>query len=110
MDQLLDAVNPENSLVAKLGILAIDITGDLGAKVKSELRVPSGVIVVGRAAELITPETGLQAGDVIHQLNTTRIDSVAGLRSGLDALKTGDPVVLQIEREDGLMYVGFEME
>jgi serine protease Do len=110
MDQLVDAVNSENSLVTKLGILAIDITGDLGAKVKSELRVPSGVIVVGRAAELITPETGLQAGDVIHQMNTTSIDSVAKLRSTLDALKTGDPVVLQIERDDGLMYVSFEME
>ncbi|HKS73554.1 MAG TPA: trypsin-like peptidase domain-containing protein [Terriglobales bacterium] len=110
MDQLMDAVNPENSLVAKLGVLAIDISGDLGSKVKSELRIPSGVIVVGRAAELITPETGLQAGDVIHQLNMTHIDSVAQLRSGLDALKSGDPVVLQIEREDGLMYVSFEME
>ncbi len=110
MDQMLDAVNPENSLIPKLGVLAIDITGDLGAKLKSELRIPSGVIVVGRAAELITPETGLQAGDVIHQLNTTRIDSVATLRSGLDALKTGDPVVLQVEREGGLLYVSFEME
>ena len=110
MDQLLDAVNPENSLVARLGVLAIDISGDLGSKVKSELRIPSGVIVVGRAAELITPETGLEAGDVIHQLNTTHIDSVAQLRSGLDALKTGDPIVLQVEREGGLLYVSFEME
>ncbi len=110
MDQLLDAVNPENSLIPKLGVLAIDISGDLGTKLKSELRIPSGVIVVGRAAELITPETGLQAGDVIHQLNTSSIESVAALRSGLDGLKTGDPVVLQIEREGGLMYVGFEME
>jgi len=110
MDQLLDAVNPENSLVARLGVLAIDISGDLAAKVKSELRIPSGVIVVGRAAELITPETGLQAGDVIHQLNTTHIDTVAQLRSGLDALKREAPVVLQIERDGGLMYVSFEME
>ncbi len=110
MDQLLDAVNPENSLIAKLGVLAIDISGDVGAKVKSELRIPSGVIIVGRAADLITPETGLQSGDVIHQLNTTRIDSVATLRSALDGLKSGDPVVLQVERDDGLMYVSFEME
>jgi len=110
MDQILDAVNPENSLISKLGVLAIDISGDLGTKVKSELRIPSGVIVVGRAAELITPESGLQAGDVIHQLNTTRVDSVATLRSGLDALKAGDPVVLQVEREGGLLYVSFEME
>jgi serine protease Do len=59
---------------------------------------------------LITPDTGLQAGDVIHQLNTTPIDSVATLRNAIGALKTGDPVVLQVERDDGLSYVSFEME
>jgi len=32
------------------------------------------------------------------------------LRAALDQLKTGDPVVLQVERSDGLMYVSFEME
>jgi len=110
MDQLLDAVNPENSLVPKFGVLAIDLTGELGSKLSSALRIPSGVVVVGRAADLITPDTGLQAGDVIHQLNTTPIDSMATLRTTIAALKTGDPVVLQIERDDGLSYVSFEME
>ena len=110
MDQLLDAVNPENSLIPKLGVLAIDLTGDLGTKLSSELRIPTGVIVVGRAADLITPETGLQSGDVIHQLNTTPIDSVKTLRAAVNQLKAGDPAVLQIERADELMYVSFEME
>ena len=110
MDQLLDAVNPENSLVPKLGILAIDISGEIGTKLSSVLRIPSGVVVVGRAADLITPDTGLQAGDVIHQLNTTPIDSLATLRTAIGSLKVGDPVVLQVERDDGLTYVSFEME
>ena len=110
MDQLLDAVNPENSLVPKLGVLAIDLTGELGAKLGSALRIPSGVVVIGRAADLITPDTGLQAGDVIHQLNSIPIDSIATLRSAIASLKSGDPVVLQVERADGLSYVSFEME
>ena len=110
MDQLLDAVNPENSLVPKLGVLAIDLTGELGSRLSSALRIPSGVVIVGRAADLITPDTGLQAGDVIHQLNTTPIDSTATLRDAITSLKTGDPVVLQVERDDGLSYVSFEME
>jgi len=33
-----------------------------------------------------------------------------GLRAAVGALKTGDPVVLQVERDGGLMYVSFEME
>jgi serine protease Do len=109
MDELLDAVNPENSLVPRLGVLAIDITVDLKARFGS-LRIPSGVIVVGRAADLIMPDTGLQAGDVIHQLNTTPIDSMDTLRAAVGALKAGDAVVLQIERGGGLLWVSFEME
>jgi serine protease Do len=109
MDELLDTVNPENSLVPRLGVLAIDITVDLKSRLGS-MRLPSGVIVVGRAADLIMPDTGLQAGDVIHQLNTTPIDSMDTLRAAVGALKAGDAVVLQIERGGGLLWVSFEME
>ncbi|HTW57016.1 MAG TPA: trypsin-like peptidase domain-containing protein [Terriglobales bacterium] len=110
MDQLLDAINPENSLVPRLGVLGIDLTPGLRAQLGSELRIPSGVIVVGRAADLITPDTGLQAADIIHQLNTTPIDSMETLRKAVSALKTGDPVVLQVERDNGLMYLSFELD
>jgi serine protease Do len=109
MDQLFDAADPEKSLVPRLGILAVDLTGDLHKQATS-LRIPSGVVVLGRAADLITPDTGLQTGDVIHALNTTAITSMDGLRSTVLALKTGDPVVLQVERSDGLTYLSFEME
>jgi serine protease Do len=109
MDELLDAVNPENSLIPRLGVLAIDLTADLRPQLGS-LRIPSGVVVVGRTADLIMPDTGLQAGDIIHQLNTMPVDSVDTLRKGLGALKSGDPVALQVERDDGLTYVSFEIE
>jgi serine protease Do len=108
MDELLDAINPDNSLVPRLGVLGMDLTDNLRSRLN--LRIPSGVVVVGRAVDLIMPDTGLQAGDVIHSLNTTPIDSMEALRAAVDKLKTGDPVVLQVERSDGLMYVSFEME
>src|SRR5580693_4455993 len=109
MDQLLDAANPDKSLVPRLGVLAIDLTDDLRSAIDN-LRISSGVLVIGRAADLILPDTGLQAGDVIHQLNTIPIDSMDTLRASLAKLKTGDPVVIQLERDNGLMYVSFEME
>src|ERR1700685_82707 len=109
MDQLLDAAHPDKSLVPRLGVLAIDLTDDLRSAIDN-LRISSGVLVIGRAADLILPDTGLQAGDVIHQLNTTPIDSMDALRGLLANLKTGDPVVIQLERDSGLMYVSFEME
>ncbi len=109
MDQLFDAADPEQSLISRLGILAVDLTSELRSQISS-LRISSGVVVLGRAADLITPDTGLQTGDVIHALNTTPISSMDGLRAAVRALKTGDPVVLQVERTDGLTYLSFEME
>jgi serine protease Do len=109
MDQLLDAVNPENSLVPRLGVLGIDLTQDLRSQLGG-LRIPSGVVVVGRAADLILPDTGLQAGDIIHQINTIPIDSMEALRNAVNTLKTGDAVVLQVERDDGLQYLSFELD
>jgi len=108
MDELLDAVNTDTSLIPRLGILGIDLTSELRSRLN--LRIPSGVIVVGRAVDLLMADTGLQAGDVIHQLNQSPIDNMETLRSAATKLKTGDSVVLQVEREDGLMYLSFEME
>ena len=110
MDQLLDSINPENSLIPRLGVLGIDLSPELRTQLSSELRIPSGVVVVGRAADLIMPDTGLEAGDIIHRLNTTSIDSMDVLRTAVGALKTGDPVVLQVERDSGLLYVSFELD
>jgi serine protease Do len=109
MDQLFDAANAEKDIVPRLGILAIDLTPDLRSRIGT-LRIYSGVIVLGRAADLIMPDTGLQTGDVIHALNTTAIPDMATLRTAVMALKPGDPVVIQVERSDGLTYLSFEME
>jgi serine protease Do len=109
MDQLFDAADPEKSLISRLGILAADLTPDVLKQV-GPLRIGSGVVVLGRAVDLITPDTGLQTGDIIHALNTAPINSMDALRASVVSLKTGDPVVLQVERSDGLTYLGFEME
>ncbi len=109
MDQLFDAADPEKSLVPRLGIVALELSDELRNKIGT-LRLPFGVIVLGRAADLTTPETGLQTGDVIHALNTTPITSLDVLRTAVESLKVGDPVVLQVERSDGLTYLSFEME
>jgi serine protease Do len=109
MDQLFDAADPEQNLVPRLGILATELTSELRSQIGT-MRIPSGVVVLGRAADLILPDTGLQTGDIIHALNTTSIPDMATLRAAVLRLKTGDPVVMQVERSDGLTYLSFEME
>jgi serine protease Do len=108
MDLLMDATDPDKSLVPRLGVLVLDITDQIRSAIT--LRSPSGVIVVGRAANLIVSDSGLQTGDIIHSLNTKPIDSVETLRSAVRELKPGAAVVLQIERDGGLQYLPFEME
>lgn len=109
MDKLMDAVDPDQSLVRRLGILAVDLNDQLRSMFSS-LRISSGVVVIARAADLIGPETGLKTGDVIHSVNTTPVDSLNALRATLRGLKPNAPVVLQVERDGQLQWLPFEME
>ena len=110
MDAMADLADPKTSLIPRLGILAFPLTDQLRATLGDSLRIPSGVVVLARTAELVGPETGLRQGDVIHTLNQKRIDSVDALRLAVHQLHAGDPVAMQIERDGGLQYVAFEME
>jgi len=109
MDKLTDAVDPDTSLVQRLGVLAIDLNDQLRSALGG-LRTPSGVLVVARAADLLGPETGLKTGDVIHSVNGVPVDSVDSLRSMLNAKKPNASVVLQVERDSGLQWLAFELE
>jgi serine protease Do len=107
-DDLADLVNPEKSLVPQLGILGVEINAKISGLL-SELRMNSGVLVAARAAGA-TVETGLRAGDVIHSLNGTAIATLDQLRAALRVLKPGDSVALQLERDEELMYIAFDLD
>ncbi len=109
MDALPDLANPRDNLVARLGILALDLNDDLRS-VLGPLRNSSGVVVVARVAEFLSSSTGLQTGDVIHSVNQAPIDSLSSLRAALRQIKPHDPVVLQVERGGGFQWLAFEME
>ncbi len=109
IDQLLDLANPETNLVEPLGILAVGIDDRIRSAV-SGLRNASGVIVLGRAADLLGPNIGLTTGDVIHAINNRPVDTVENLRSALSQLKSGDSVALQVERQAKLLFVAFDID
>jgi serine protease Do len=107
-DRLTDLVDPEKSLVAKLGVLGLDIT-EASAPMAASLRTPRGVLVVGHTKdEGEAADSGLQTGDAIHSVNGTPVASVAELRAALDALGPRHAVVLQIERSGQFMFLAFE--
>jgi serine protease Do len=100
--------DPQKNLVPELGILGVEIDPGIAANAKG-LRDGWGIIVVARAAGAVT-EIPLQPRDVIRSLNNQPTVSLRGLRDQLKALKPGQPVTLQIQREERLMYVSFTME
>jgi serine protease Do len=108
-DRAEDLSDPAKLLVARLGIFGLTIDDKLAAQL-SALRKPSGVIVAALAADALGAQTALQQGDVIHALNGKPIESLEDLRSGLSAIPSGSPGVLQIERDAKFMYITFEVE
>jgi len=68
------------------------------------------VIVAGKVDYTPAIDADLAAGDVIRSVNGTLLRSVNDLRSTLEHLKTGDPVVLEVERQGSYQFVSFDME
>jgi serine protease Do len=108
LDNLVGSLDPAKALVNRLGILGLEINSKM-VQMFPDLRIKSGIVVAARAAGAAM-ESGLESGDVIHQVNTTDIASLDGLRAAIRALKPGDPVVLQIERDGALRYLAFDWE
>jgi serine protease Do len=104
-----DMVNPDDNLIAKLGILGIEINAKVSALLP-ELRHEYGIVVAARGSS--PPYSGgtLEPGDVIYEINRTPAVTVKALRATLDAMKSGDDAVLQIERNGKLTYVTIEFE
>jgi serine protease Do len=102
--------DPRENVVARLGILGVTLEPEVAALLPM-LRAKSGVVVVSATAGAFDSESGgLQPGDVIHAVNGQWVTNLAALRKVLEALKAGDPVVLQIARAGELSYVGFVID
>jgi serine protease Do len=108
MDQITALADPEKNLVRPLGILGIEIDKKVAA-MASDLRDPYGIIVAARSSDA-SGEIPLQTGDVIRTLNSQPMTTLDRLRQALADLKPGSPVVLQIQRDERLLYVSFTLE
>jgi serine protease Do len=108
-DRLSNLIDPENNRVRQLGIIGIAIDEE-ARKLLPDLRAPSGVIVAALSASPAATPTGLQVGDVIHEVNGTAVSSVEELSAAMRSFKRGDAVALFIERNASLEYLAFEIE
>jgi serine protease Do len=95
--------NPPSNLVPKLGILCSEV-GTMPRIETAQLRSKTGVLVEAKAVGG-DMQANLMAGDVIHSVNLTSISNVAQLQTVLDQVKSGTPIVLQVERKSQFLYV-----
>ena len=107
-DSMSAMADPEKNLVAELGFLGIEIDPRT-VRADSGLREPYGIVVAARAAGAKS-EVPLAPRDVIRSINGTKTFTLYQLRTVLQGLKAGAPVVLQVQREGRLMYVAFTYE
>ena len=107
-DRLADLVDPDKGLIAKLGIIGLEIDPKVAAMLPP-LRVSSGVIVAAKAADP-SVDTLLTAGDVIHAINGVQVETISALRAALDHLAPNTSLVLQIERDGRLMFVSVDLD
>jgi serine protease Do len=107
MDQIASLADPEKNLVRPLGIIGVEIDQKIAAMAQ-DLRDPFGIIVVARSSE--GADIPLTTGDVIRTLNGQPMTTLARLRAALQSLPPGAPVVLQIQRDQRLLFVAFTLD
>jgi serine protease Do len=101
-----DMVNPEHDLVSKLALLGVTVNEKIAQSLT--LRVREGVLVAAFAGPPPYFGDQLREADVIHSVNGRRVDSVETLRTELDKVKQGQPIVLQVERNGAFSLLVLE--
>ena len=97
-------VNEGKNLIRRLEILAITLNRNV-ERIVGPTRYPHGVVIAARSSTLHISSTTLQARDIIYQVNGQDVDSIEKLRDILKDIPGGAPLVLQIERDNKLVYV-----
>ena len=106
---LSDDLDPQKSLIKRLGILALSVDERV-SELMPNLRLPFGVVVVGRSQRARSADIPLSAGDVIHAVNGAPVSTFQELDGAMGRLEPQSPVALQIERGGKLMFVSFTVE
>jgi serine protease Do len=103
-----DLVTPEQNLISRLGILALEITPELASAIPG-LRAPNGVVVAG-VALAYEGTAGPLPGDVIHGVNGASVRTIADLRTAIGLVAPDSAAVLQVGRQGRLRFITVTLE
>ncbi len=109
-DRVFSTVSRQENLIAGLGILAVNLDEKITPMLPN-LRRLRGTVVAGVLTDRsIDPANQLQQGDVIYSVNNKSVGSIQELREALKAIKHGEPVAVQVERQGQLQFVLLEVD
>ena len=104
------AVDVREHMVARLGILGLNLTNQIRQMLPA-VRVATGVVVASTVAGAIdSRDGGFAPGDLIYAVNRVPVSGLGDLRTLLENVRIGDPVVVQLQRGSELMYLAFTSE
>ena len=106
---LLDPANTDQYMIPRLGALVLPMTPELASKFGGQ-RESGGLLVVARTFGAAVDEVNLKTGDILYYANATKLNSIADLKNFVQGLKSGDAVVLQVERSGLLNFLAFRYE
>ena len=107
-DRFRAMVTPEQNLIARLGVLGLDLTPDL-IRLIPGIRDQHGVVVAGVAADA-EGQTAPQSGDVIYGVNGEPVRTLGDLRTAIGKIAPGGTAVLQVGREGQLRFITITLE
>lgn len=108
-ERFAELVSPEDNLIARLGILGVEIDAAVRALLPP-LRQPGGVLVAARAADAPVLDQSLQPGDIVTAVNATLIAGLADLREELSKIPPGGACVLHVQRGEKMMFIALEVD
>jgi serine protease Do len=109
IDDVADIPGLQKILIQQLNIFVTDLD-DKVRPMLNDKRSDAGVVVVAQSGGPNGMDTGLETGDIIRAVDRTALQTTSQFETLVRNLKSGDPVVLQVERKGNLQYVAFEME
>ena len=108
-ERFADMLTGPDNLVSRLGVVALPLNPEL-REALGDVRISTGVLVAARTPTSTLLGEGPQPGDIIHAVNGTTVQDLAGLKQALHKIKPGNVIVLQIERSGELRYLVLESE
>lgn len=108
LDWAAGVIDPDKSVIGRLGVLAADI--GVRTRTASSRRPPSVMVVGHTREEADGADTGLIAGDIIRTINGAPVTSVEQLRAFLATLPPRSIVVLHVDRNGQMTFLGFELD